>query len=56
MTTHPDEDDGLEATEVPETAHSAFDPDEGEVAEADGPGADASDGGDAGVGNSDPGF
>lgn len=48
------DDDGLEATEVPETARSAFDPDQGVEAEADAPDGDG--GGDGGPGNSDPGF
>ena len=60
MTTYPREDDGLEATEVPETPRSVFDPDRGDAPEADAPdagddgGADGGD--DGGPGNSDPGF
>ena len=55
MTTHPGEDDGLEATEVPATPRSAFDPDQGPGSDAE---ADAPESGDDGVGpaNSDPGF
>jgi hypothetical protein len=53
MTTYPGEDDGLEATEVPATPTSAFDPDPG-VAEAEG--ADAGGFGEAaGPGNADSG-
>jgi hypothetical protein len=53
MTTAPGEDDGLEATEVPQTPASAFDPDQGAEAEAgsDAGGFDA----DAGPGNADSG-
>ncbi len=57
MSTHPGEDDGLEATEVPETPRSVFDPDRGDAPEADAPDAGGDDGGDdGGPGNSDPGF
>jgi hypothetical protein len=54
MTTYPGEDDGLEATEVPATPHSAMDPDPGPLPEADAPDADAAGG--TGPGNADPGF
>ena len=54
MTTYPDEDDGLEATEVPQTPTSVFDPDPGTPAEAEG--ADAGGFGEAdGPGNADSG-
>jgi hypothetical protein len=53
MSTYPGEDDGLEATEVPTTPRSAFDPDQGPGPEADAPDAD---GDDASPANSDPGF
>jgi hypothetical protein len=55
MTTYPGEDDaGLEATEVPATPTSAFDPDQGPGVEAEG--ADAGGfGADAGPGNADSG-
>ena len=55
MTTYPGEDDGgLEATEVPATPTSAFDPDSGPGVEAEG--ADAGGfGADAGPGNADSG-
>jgi hypothetical protein len=60
MTTYPGDDEGLEATEVPATARSAFDPDQGDAPEADdAPQADdAPDAGseDADPANSDPGF
>jgi hypothetical protein len=51
MTTYPGDDEGLEATEVPMTARSAIDPDQGT-----GPETAADGGGDqAGPANSDPG-
>ncbi|MGZ4603747.1 MAG: hypothetical protein ACXV0U_09140 [Kineosporiaceae bacterium] len=57
MSTHSGEDDGLEATEVPETPRSVFDPDRGDAPEADAPDAGGDDDGDdGGPGNSDPGF
>lgn len=49
------DDDGLEAAEVPPTPTSAFDPDQGYEVEADAPDADGG-GDDGGPGNSDPGF
>ena len=53
MTTYPSDDEGLEATEVPTTPRSAFDPDPGPGPDADAP----EDGGeDRGPANSDPGF
>lgn len=49
-------DEGLEATEVPTTPASAFDPAADPTAvEAEGSG-DGADAGDGGPGNSDPGF
>jgi hypothetical protein len=54
MTTNPGEDDGLEATEVPATPPSAFEPDQGGYAEAEG--GDAGGFGEAdGPGNADSG-
>jgi hypothetical protein len=54
MTTYPGEDEGLEATEVPATPTSTFDPDPGAFAEAEG--ADAGGFGEAdGPGNADSG-
>lgn len=56
MTTYPGEDDGLEATEVPQTPTSVFDPDPGAPAEAEAEGADAGGFGEAdGPGNADSG-
>src|SRR3954447_21911760 len=56
MTTYPGEDDGLEATEVPATPSSAFDPDQGVAVEAEGADADAGGFGAAdGPGNADSG-
>jgi hypothetical protein len=56
MTTYPGDDEGLEATEVPATARSVFDPDQGPDPEADAPDADSDEGDDGGPANSDPGF
>jgi hypothetical protein len=53
MSTYPGDDEGLEATEVPATPRSAFDPDQGPGPEAEAPDAG---GDDVGPANSDPGF
>jgi hypothetical protein len=54
MTTYPGEDEGMEATEIPATPTSAFDPDSGSPVEAEG--ADAGGFGEAdGPGNADSG-
>jgi hypothetical protein len=55
MTTYPGEDEGMEATEIPATPTSAFDPDPGSPVEAEGA-ADAGGFGAAeGPGNADSG-